>query len=160
LPNKECTVKILAAYKPAAEGEHVIQAAVAEAKLRNAKLIIARHVQHTADLSAPLNPPTEQSGSGRRSLSAESGQSLTKIREEMDALERSIELQGLSCEAVLLTDNADHADQLLQFADAENIDLIVLGVRRRSRVGKAILGSESQDILLRANCPVLAVKAD
>jgi nucleotide-binding universal stress UspA family protein len=47
----------------------------------------------------------------------------------------------------------------VEFANDEGIDLIVIGVRRRSPVGKLVLGSNAQDILLRADCPVLAVKA-
>ena len=45
-------------------------------------------------------------------------------------------------------------------ADDPSITRIVIGMRRRSPVGKAVLGSVSQGILLESPLPVLAVKAD
>ena len=44
-------------------------------------------------------------------------------------------------------------------AESEGAALIVIGLRRRSPVGKLLLGSNSQTLLLHADCPVLAVKA-
>ena len=44
-------------------------------------------------------------------------------------------------------------------ADEVDADMIVIGLRRRTPVGKLIMGSNSQSILLDASCPVLAVKA-
>ncbi len=54
----------------------------------------------------------------------------------------------------------DAAAEVLDAADENDADLIVIGLRRRSPVGKLIMGSVSQRILLEADCPVLAVKAD
>ncbi|MFF2620516.1 universal stress protein [Oerskovia jenensis] len=51
------------------------------------------------------------------------------------------------------------ADVVLEVADEVDAELIVVGLRRRTPVGKLVLGSTPQQILLRANCPVLAVKA-
>ena len=45
-------------------------------------------------------------------------------------------------------------------AERTGADCIVIGLRRRSPVGKLLLGSHAQHILLSANCPVIAVKAD
>lgn len=53
---------------------------------------------------------------------------------------------------------ADVGDQVLAVADEVDADLIVLGLRRRTPVGKLIMGSVAQRILLGAHCPVLAVK--
>lgn len=51
------------------------------------------------------------------------------------------------------------AEEVLDVAESERASLIVIGLRRRSPVGKLLLGSVAQTILLQANCPVLAVKA-
>jgi nucleotide-binding universal stress UspA family protein len=51
------------------------------------------------------------------------------------------------------------ASDILQAAADESADLIVLGLRRRSPVGKLLLGSTAQEVLLGADCAVLAVKA-
>ena len=51
------------------------------------------------------------------------------------------------------------SEDLVQCATEEDAELIVIGLRRRSPVGKFLLGSNAQEILLDAKCPVLAVKA-
>jgi len=49
------------------------------------------------------------------------------------------------------------SDAVILVADQVSAGLIVIGMRSRSRVGKALLGSNAQDILLRAPCPVLSI---
>jgi nucleotide-binding universal stress UspA family protein len=53
----------------------------------------------------------------------------------------------------------DPSQDLIEVANEVNADFIVIGLRRRTPVGKLILGSNAQRILLDASCPVLAVKA-
>ena len=52
----------------------------------------------------------------------------------------------------------DSADAVLDEIDARNATRLVIGVNRRTPVGKAILGSLSQQLLLNSPVPVLAVK--
>jgi nucleotide-binding universal stress UspA family protein len=50
------------------------------------------------------------------------------------------------------------ADEILGAADEVHADMIVIGLRRRSLVGKLFLGSTSQQIIIDADCPVVSVK--
>ncbi|MBD8077583.1 universal stress protein [Cellulosimicrobium arenosum] len=54
----------------------------------------------------------------------------------------------------------DLAEDLVAVAESTGAELIVIGLRRRSPVGKLILGTNAQRILLDAPCPVLAVKPE
>lgn len=50
-------------------------------------------------------------------------------------------------------------EALLDAVDDPVTDMIVIGIRRRSPVGKFLLGSSAQKLLLSADCPVLVVKS-
>jgi nucleotide-binding universal stress UspA family protein len=56
-------------------------------------------------------------------------------------------------------DLADPSDSVVQIAQRRDARLVVVGLRHRTAVGKMLLGSTAQRILLDATCPVLAVKA-
>lgn len=49
-------------------------------------------------------------------------------------------------------------EDIVQFAKEQEIDEIILGVKRRSKVGKLLFGSTAQFVILEAHCPVLTVK--
>jgi len=49
-------------------------------------------------------------------------------------------------------------EDLVQLAEEKQIDEIIIGVRRRSKVGKLIFGSTAQYVILNAPCPVVSVK--
>lgn len=80
-------------------------------------------------------------------------------REEFERLEADLVSSGLDYRLIEYARGNAPAEDLLQASKDEDADLIVIGIRRRSAVGKLILGSNAQDILLNADCAVLAVKA-
>ncbi len=73
--------------------------------------------------------------------------------------EALLQASGISYTIRRFAPDVDAADELVAIAQEHDADLIVIGLRRRSPVGKLILGSSAQRILLDACCPVLAVKA-
>jgi nucleotide-binding universal stress UspA family protein len=57
------------------------------------------------------------------------------------------------------TSGVEDGDAVLEHVEKDpEVDLLVIGVRRRSPVGKAFLGDLAQRLLLEAPVPVLAVK--
>ena len=54
----------------------------------------------------------------------------------------------------------DTAEELLKAMDGDDAELLVIGIRHRNPVGKLLLGSISQQLLLECPKPVLAVKPD
>lgn len=68
-------------------------------------------------------------------------------------------LEGVAYEVVSPSETGLLAERLIEVAEAEGAETIVIGLRRRSPTGKLLLGLNAQRILLDASCPVIAVKA-
>ena len=76
-----------------------------------------------------------------------------------DEIERSVGPDAdVTWELHLRTVSGDVGDAIVKLTDRLRPDLLVLGARRRSPVGKALLGSVAQTIILEASVPVLVVK--
>ena len=72
-------------------------------------------------------------------------------------LEQRLEESGVEHE-VRQTMGSDVADEILAVAQDVGADAIVIGIRHRSAVGKLIMGSVAQRVIIDATCPVIAVK--
>lgn len=78
-----------------------------------------------------------------------------------DEIERALGADpGLDWDLHLRSSGTDIGEQVVELADKVGAELLVIGARRRSPVGKAFLGSVAQTIILQANVPVLVVKVD
>ena len=130
---------IVVGYVPKPEGDAALDRAIEEAKLRSATLVIVN------------------SHRGGREYDQEDA---TKDDATMAAVNAKLEGSGVDFDVRQLVRGFEPAEDLISIAEANSADLIVIGLRRRSPVGKLILGSNAQRILLDAHCPVLAVKAD
>jgi nucleotide-binding universal stress UspA family protein len=129
---------IVVGYIPKPEGKAALRVAIAEAKLRDARLIVVN---------------------SKRRYDAEPGRG-DESDSYLDDIQRQLDEQGLSSEVRQVIRAHEPGDDLTDIAVAESADLIVIGLRRRTPIGKLILGSNAQRILLDAPCPVLAVKAE
>ena len=129
---------VVVGYVPKPEGEAALSKAIDEAKLRGTKLVVVNSHRGGQEFD---------------------GDAARKAEEEMDAVRARLDEAGVSYDLRQLVRGFEPAEDLISIAEANSAELIVIGLRRRSPVGKLILGSNAQRILLDAHCPVLAVKA-
>lgn len=130
---------IVVGYVATKEGRAALKRAAEECVLRNTKLIVISSHRGGKDFDADES---------------------TRFEAELTRIQGLLEERGLEHEVRQLVRGNDPAEDLILVANEEEADFIVIGLRRRSPVGKLILGSNAQRILLDASCPVLAVKAD
>ncbi|GAB3264963.1 universal stress protein [Nocardioides dilutus] len=130
---------VVVGYVPKPEGEAALSAAIAEAKLRSSTLVIVN--SHRGG----------DSFDGEKALRADA---------ELDDVRARLEAAGVDFEIRQLVRGFEPAEDLIGIAQSTDAELIVIGLRRRTPVGKLILGSNAQRVLLDAPCAVLAVKSD
>jgi nucleotide-binding universal stress UspA family protein len=130
---------VVVGYVPKPEGQAALTSAISEAKLRGAKVVVINSHRGGQDFDRAAS---------------------NKAETEMDAVKQKLDEAGIEHEVRQLVRGFEPAEDLIGIAEDVSAELIVIGLRRRSPVGKLILGSNAQRILLDAKCPVLAVKAD
>jgi nucleotide-binding universal stress UspA family protein len=128
-------MNILVGYIPTPEGIAAVDWAIAEAQQHDAALFV-------------LNTGKDGNYADPQFATAE----------DIDALDAQLGQAGVPHTMLRPTDGVSAADSLLSAAEQNDADLIVIGVRRRSPVGKLITGSTAQAVMLGADCPVVGVK--
>jgi nucleotide-binding universal stress UspA family protein len=123
---------VLVAYNDSPQGETALHAAIVEAERRGAKLAVL--------VLTPQDP-----GAG---LPA-------GLAHQLDALPGGMERPEVSYRR----EHVDPADAIVEEAERLRPELVVIGARKRSPVGKFLLGSTTQRVLLDSPSPVLVVKA-
>jgi len=131
-------MKIVVGFVKSAPGKAALDRAIEEARLRQATLVVV-HSMEGGD--------------------KEGAEEVLEYREELEEVERHLRDLDIPHEIHEFVRGLTPSEDLIQCARDEEADLIVIGLRRRSPVGKLLLGSNAQEILLGAECPVLAVKA-
>ena len=86
-------------------------------------------------------------------------------RKDFEIAENSLKRQKnalidkkLPCETIMSVRGLEAGEDLVQMAVEHRVDEVIIGVRRRSKVGKIIFGSTAQYVVLNAPCPVVTVK--
>ncbi|MGD9078996.1 MAG: universal stress protein [Desulfobacterales bacterium] len=66
--------------------------------------------------------------------------------------------KNLACESLLSISGLEPGEDLVRIAKEQDVGQIIVGVKRRSKVGKLVFGSTAQFVILNAPCPVATVK--
>ncbi len=125
---------VVVGYIPDQYGEAALTAGIEEAQRRGTGLVVVNATKGDALVD--------------RRYVGEKG--LAGLEERLAGLGMSHEVR----QAV----GSDVAEEILRVASDTDADVVVIGLRHRTPVGKMIMGSVAQQVLLDAPCAVLAVK--
>jgi nucleotide-binding universal stress UspA family protein len=128
-------VTVLVGYVPNQYGEAALTAAAAEARRRHEPLLVVNMSRD--DVLADAHRAAD---------------------EQLDRVGRDLAELGLEATVRRVEQGSDPAEVLVTVARESAASVVVIGLRHRTPVGKLILGSTAQRVLLDAPCPVLAVK--
>lgn len=126
---------VVVGYVPSPEGRAALDRGIVEARLRQLPLVVVNAIQ----------------GDALGDERFVGGDAVAALQTELDGLDIQAELRQIDA-------GGDIADELDDVASEVEADLMVIGLRRRSPVGKLILGSAASRILLTARHPILTVK--
>jgi nucleotide-binding universal stress UspA family protein len=86
-------------------------------------------------------------------------------RKEFEEAEKDLQQQeiilkgdGLSCETLLSVRGLEAGEDMVKIAAEKKVDEIVIGIQRKSKVGKLLFGSTAQYIIMNAPCPVVTIR--
>ncbi|MCS6711941.1 universal stress protein [Brachybacterium sp. EF45031] len=127
-------MKILLAYVPSATSEAAFEYAVAEARSKGAELVVLASESTTSGVSK--------------------AHGVTDTRPLSERLAET----GVPHDLRIVPRRDDPADDIIAVAQDEHMDLLVLGIRKRTPIGKILLGSTSQRVVMEVPCPVVLVK--
>jgi nucleotide-binding universal stress UspA family protein len=129
-------MSVVVGYVPRGEGEAALTHAVAEARSRQTRLVV---------------------------VNTSRGDALVDQRfadeQQLAALQQRLADTGVPHQVVQTMRGREASEEILGAAREHRAELVVIGLRHRSPVGKLLMGSTAQKVLLEAACPVLAVKA-
>ena len=127
---------ILVAYVPRPEGHAALAKGIEIAKRRSERLMVVN--------ASPGGPKEDASMADAQ---------------EVERVEKMLRDAGLNAEFKQFVRGKNAVEEIEVLVESLPASLLIIGLRKRSAVGKLILGSVAQELLLSVSCPVLAVKA-
>lgn len=126
---------VLVGFVPSEQGEAAVAAALEECLRRNEEL----YVINTASGQAFIDPRYAQG-------------------EDMERVRALAETKGVAVKVLQPVRGREPHEEILDAVEQWPISVLVIGLRKRSPVGKLLMGSTAQRLLMESPVPVLAVK--
>jgi nucleotide-binding universal stress UspA family protein len=127
---------ILVAYVPRPEGQAALDKGIEIATRRNERLVVVN--------AGP--------GGRHEDPSVINGYEAERVEERLTSL-------SIQAEFKQFVRGKSAIEEIEEMVEQLHVSVLVIGLRKRSAVGKLLLGSMAQEILLNVPCPVLAIKA-
>jgi nucleotide-binding universal stress UspA family protein len=83
---------------------------------------------------------------------------IERMNQELEDIKQGFEAEGLNCETKLMIRSLTPGEDLIAYMRGHDIDQIIIGVKKRSKLGKFLMGSTAQFIIIEAPNNVLIVK--
>ncbi|MEJ2638723.1 MAG: universal stress protein [Desulfosarcinaceae bacterium] len=129
-------MRILVAYNGSASAKHALTIAQRRARALSGELVICSSADG-ADLEESIE---------------------TTLKNNLREAEMLCKACGVTCMTQLAIGKKTAAEDILACADEQKVDEIVVGIKKRSQLGKMIFGSTARMLIMEAPCPVLTVK--
>ncbi|MFW6080580.1 MAG: universal stress protein [Desulfosalsimonas sp.] len=95
------------------------------------------------------------------SMEGGDSETLQEIRTAEKQLEQArafMEEKGIECETHQVVHGKSPGEDIVWYAEDREIDLVFVGIEKKSKAQKILLGSNAQYVILKAPCPVVTVK--
>jgi nucleotide-binding universal stress UspA family protein len=90
--------------------------------------------------------------------SGETPADIQRTEEKLREAKRFLVENRIQCEVLQLARGLSPGEDLVKFAQDNAIDHIFLGIEKKSRTRKILLGSTAQFVILKGPCPVTTIK--
>jgi nucleotide-binding universal stress UspA family protein len=88
----------------------------------------------------------------------ETTREIRRVEENLEKAKKFMEERDLDCEIHQVVHGQSPGEDIVWYAGDNNIDLIFVGIQKKSKAQKILLGSNAQYVILKAPCPVTTVK--
>lgn len=82
---------------------------------------------------------------------------IAKSQESLNRVKSIYVKNDITCEVHTVLASVTIAEALINFANENRVEKIIIGIRQKSKVGKLVFGSTAQELILNAPCPVISV---